>query len=141
MAFFLSFFYVPIQKVFIQDVGGSKSLFQPVVAGWQYFTADFKMQKWTSDFNATRRRWLDSYGAYTYHFLLLFTGSEKHCDSSYLPDDVVLNEDRRKRKYQIHNGDAIFRGVYSFPVEPIPRRNCFDEESVQFLQEGVRCNN
>lgn len=65
------------------------------------------------------------------------SGSEKNCDSSYLPYDGVINEDGGKRKYQMHSGDAVFRGVYSFPVEPIPRRNCFDEEAMQFLQEGL----
>ena len=55
-----------------------------------------------------------------------------------MPDYDVINEDRGKRKYHMHNGDAVFRGVYSFLVKPIPRRNCFDEEAMQFLQEGVR---
>ena len=53
--------------------------------------------------------------------------------------DAQINDEREKRKYlTMHNEDELFRGVYSFPVEPIPRRNCFDEEAMQFLHDGVR---
>ena len=58
-----------------------------------------------------------------------------------MPDDGLIDEEGGKRKYHLHDGDAVFRGVYSFPVKPIPRRNCLDEEAMQFLQEGVRLNN
>lgn len=42
-----------------------------------------------------------------------------------------------KEKY-IFPDISPFRGVYTFPVDPMPRRNCFDEEAMEFLQEGVR---
>lgn len=32
----------------------------------------------------------------------------------------------------------IFRGEYSFPVDPITRRNCFDDNAMEFIEQGVR---
>jgi len=71
------------------------------------------------------------------------SGSEKNCQSGFVPNDdfkydAQINDEREKRKYlTMHNEDELFRGVYSFPVEPIPRRNCFDEEAMQFLHDGL----
>lgn len=30
----------------------------------------------------------------------------------------------------------IFRGEYSFPVDPITRRNCFDDNAMEFIEQG-----
>ncbi|KAL9961291.1 hypothetical protein ACROYT_G030203 [Oculina patagonica] len=74
------------------------------------------------------------------------SAADKIYESSNLPDDkskthicgALNGADKGEHKYQMHNnGDPRFRGVYSFPVDPIPRRNCFDEEAMQFLQQGL----
>lgn len=45
--------------------------------------------------------------------------------------------DSEKGKY-VPPKKGIFRGQYSFPVDPIPRRHCLDEGAMKFIQEGVR---
>ena len=57
-----------------------------------------------------------------------------HCEHHIVPnDDLRSYSCDRNKETEI----PIFRGVYTFPVDPIPRKNCFDEEAMQFLQDGV----
>ena len=57
-----------------------------------------------------------------------------HCEHHIVPnDDLRSYSCERNKETEI----PIFRGVYTFPVDPIPRKNCFDEEAMQFLQDGV----
>lgn len=56
-----------------------------------------------------------------------------HCEHHIVPnDDLRSYSCDRNKETEI----PIFRGVYTFPVDPIPRKNCFDEEAMQFLQDG-----
>ena len=88
-------------------------------------------------------------GVDTQYPFIVSIGADKYHESSYLPNEDskthncgIISEDESRHKYQVHNnGDPRFRGVYSFPVDPIPRRNCSDEEAMQFLQEGVKIDN
>ena len=57
-----------------------------------------------------------------------------HCEHNIVPnDDLKSYSCGRNKETEI----PIFRGVYTFPVDPIPRKNCFGEEAMQFLQDGV----
>ena len=70
-----------------------------------------------------------------------FSGPDHNCvESSSVPHSCgAKNDHQEKLKYQLHKNDPPrFRGVYPFPVDPIPRRNCFDEEAMEFLQKGVK---
>lgn len=72
--------------------------------------------------------------------LFISSGADVHCESDSAPHSCSnRNEDKEKLKYHFHvNEPPKFRGVYPFPVDPIPRRNCFDEEAMEFLQKGVK---
>lgn len=55
------------------------------------------------------------------------------CEHHIVPnDDLRSYSCGRNKETEI----PIFRGVYTFPVDPIPRKNCFGEEAMQFLQDG-----
>lgn len=66
---------------------------------------------------------------------LLGTGDcSNQCEHHIVPnDDLRSYSCGRNKETEI----PIFRGVYTFPVDPIPRKNCFGEEAMQFLQDGV----
>ena len=72
--------------------------------------------------------------------LFFFSGADVHCESNSAPYSCSnKNDDKEKLKYHLHETEPPkFRGVYSFPVDPIPRRNCFDKEAMEFLQKGVK---
>lgn len=67
------------------------------------------------------------------------SGADVHCESDSAPHSCSnRNEDKEKLKYHFHVNEPLkFRGVYPFPVDPIPRRNCFDKEAMEFLQKGL----
>jgi len=71
------------------------------------------------------------------------SGDDRNCGNVYLQNDDhkthscgKTNKDKEKEKHTLHKV-PIFRGVYTFPVDPIPRRNCFDEEAMEFIQQGL----
>ena len=74
----------------------------------------------------------------------MFTDDKRSCgsehfanydDEKHICSDKKLDSD--KGKY-LPPKKGIFRGQYSFPVDPIPRRHCFDKGAMEFIQEGVR---
>lgn len=67
------------------------------------------------------------------------SGADVHCESNSAPYSCSnKNDDKEKLKYHLHETEPPkFRGVYSFPVDPIPRRNCFDKGAMEFLQKGL----
>lgn len=69
---------------------------------------------------------------------------EKYCDNDVFPNKdegthicSEVDVERAKEKYKSPPTGNVFRGEYSFLVDPIPRRNCFDEEAMEFIQQGL----
>lgn len=77
------------------------------------------------------------------HVAACSSDGKRSCDSEHFAnydDEKHICGDKKldseKGKY-VPPKKGIFRGQYSFPVDPIPRRHCLDEGSLKFIQEGL----